>query len=235
MGRGSSKAGGGHGGSLMSEIPKDVQLAMLQQELSEAKGLLAKARIKTQIEMLENDFKGTAAEWNQRKAEAREKAVAESRAKQEREKAERAAKEERARQELETELRTQPIEKVEQFQIIQEHNPMRDDYHVGIRKPSDIKTWEEVVREDSADGESFAWGDFSRADANKALETGKIKIYSSYNIGQGVFVSTSKVQAEQYAGGTGNKVFSKIVDIRDVAWINGDEGQYAKRKRGKRS
>lgn len=118
-------------------------------------------------------------------------------------------------------------QKYEQFKIVQKTNPMTDDYHVGIRKPSDIKTWDEVVKQGSQDGESFSWGDFSEKDAQKALETGKITIYSSKPIGKGGFVSTSKSQSEQYAGGEGNKVYKKTVSLDEVAWINGDEGQYA--------
>ena len=236
MGRGSSKAGGGSVNSaLMNDIPKDVQIAMLQKELSEAKGIFNKAKIKTQIEMLENDFKGTAEEWNKQKQAQREKSRKEAELRLQQEKETKKRQEEQKRQELENELRTQPKQKVEQFEIIQETNPMRDDYHVGIRKPSDIKTWSEVLAEDKKDGESFAWGDFSRKDAEQAMKTGKITVYSSYNIDQGVFVSTSKVQAQQYAGGTGNKVHQKVVSLSDIAWINGDEGQYAKRKRGKKN
>lgn len=110
-----------------------------------------------------------------------------------------------------------------QFDIIQKTNPMLDEYHVGIRKPQDIKTFDEVVN----DEESFVWGDFSKEDAEKALKEGEITIYSSKPIKQGVFVSTSKIQAEQYAGGVGKKIHSKKVKLEDVAWINGDEGQFA--------
>ena len=41
------------------------------------------------------------------------------------------------------------------------------------------------------------------------------------------FISTSRIQAEEYAGGRGNKVYSKTIALDEVAWINGDEGQYA--------
>lgn len=114
-------------------------------------------------------------------------------------------------------------DKKRQFDIIQKTNPMLDEYHVGIRKPQDIKTFDEVVN----DEESFVWGDFSKEDAEKALKEGVITLYSSKPINQGVFVSTSKVQAEQYAGGVGKKIHSKKVKLEDVAWINGDEGQFA--------
>lgn len=111
--------------------------------------------------------------------------------------------------------------KKKQLEVINEFNPMGDDYHVGIRKIDDIKTFDEVIDDD----ESFVWGDFSREDAKKALVKGKITIYSSKPINQGSFVSTSKNQAEDYAGG--GKIYSREVPLNKVAWINGDEGQFA--------
>ena len=118
--------------------------------------------------------------------------------------------------------------KQNQLEIIQKNNPMTDDYHVGIRNVNDIKTWEEVLQLDDDIEGQFAWGDYTRDDAEQALKEGKIKIYSSNPIKQGSFVSTSYIQAEEYAGGRGNKVYEKIVPLNEVAWINGDEGQYAK-------
>ena len=114
-----------------------------------------------------------------------------------------------------------------QFDIIQATNPMWDEYHVGIRSADDIRTWEEVLKLDDESEGQFVWGDFSRADAEQALKNGKITVYSSYPIKNGVFVSTSYVQAEEYAGGRDGKVYSKTVPLDKVAWINGDEGQYA--------
>lgn len=115
-----------------------------------------------------------------------------------------------------------PEIKEKQLKIILETNPMNDDYHVGIRNIDDIKTFDEVIDDD----ESFVWGDFSREDAQEALEKGEIKVYSSKEIKDGNFVSTSYNQARDYAGN--GKVYSKIVPLEDVAWISGDEGQYAK-------
>lgn len=111
--------------------------------------------------------------------------------------------------------------KDKQYEIIKKHNPMTDEYHVGIRSPKDIKTFEEVID----DEESFYWGDFEKEDAEKALKEGVITIYSSKPIKQGVFVSTSKNQARDYAGG--KEIYSKQIPLNKVAWINGDEGQYA--------
>ena len=113
-----------------------------------------------------------------------------------------------------------------QFDIIQKTNPMWDEYHVGIRSADDIRTWKEVLKLDDEREGRFVWGDFSRADAEQALKNGKVTVYSSYPIKNGVFVSTSYVQAEEYAGGRGGKVYSKTVPLDKVAWINGDEGQY---------
>lgn len=118
-----------------------------------------------------------------------------------------------------------PLQK-SQFKIIQETNPAPEGTnYVWIRNPKDIKTFEEVVVDD---GESFSWGDFSLEDAKKALKKGTVRVYSSYPIKNGVFVSTSYQQALDYAGGDPSKIHSRNVALNSVAWINGDEGQYAK-------
>ena len=112
--------------------------------------------------------------------------------------------------------------KEKQLKIIQESNPMQDDYHTGIRNLEDIKTFAEAIEDD----ESFVWGDYSKEDAQRDLEKGTVTVYSSKPIEDGVFVSTSKNQAQDYAGN--EKIYSQEIPINDVAWINGDEGQYAK-------
>ena len=76
------------------------------------------------------------------------------------------------------------------------------------------------------DSESFCYGDFDREDAEIALTTGEITIYSSKPIEQGGFVSTSYNMAKDYAGS--GRVYSKTVKLEEVAWVNGDEGQYAR-------
>ncbi len=53
-------------------------------------------------------------------------------------------------------------------------------------------------------------------------------MYSSYPIRNGVFVSTSYQQALDYAAGEAENAHSRVVALDSVAWINGDEGQYAK-------
>ena len=125
--------------------------------------------------------------------------------------------------------------KQEQLAIIQKANPMRDDYHTGIRSVHDINTWGEVVDEAKRNASSGGWDewssypDVSNAMIEKAIRTGKITVYSSYPIADGVFVSPSRMMAQDYAGG--GPVYSKEVAINDVAWINTDEGQYAKIRR----
>lgn len=111
-----------------------------------------------------------------------------------------------------------------QYKIIQETNPMFDEEHVGIRSPKDIKTFEEVIN----DEDSFNWGDYSKEDAIRDLKKGTVTIYSSYPIKNGTFVSTSYQQALDYASGDPTQVHSRKASLNSVAWINGDEGQYAK-------
>lgn len=108
-----------------------------------------------------------------------------------------------------------------QLKLINKNNPAPDEFHTWIRKKDDIKTFDEVIN----DPDSFVWGDFSKEQAEKALKDGKIKIYSSKPIKNGAFVSTSKNQAKEYAGG--GVIYEEEVPLQDVAWINGDEGQFA--------
>lgn len=119
--------------------------------------------------------------------------------------------------------------KEQQLEIIQETNPMFNDTSVGIRKVEDIKTFKECV-ENAEEDSAFVWGDYSKEDAERDLKRGKVTIYSSYPIKNGTFVSTSYQQAYEYAGHDPSKVHQRTVNLDSVAWINGDEGQYAKVK-----
>lgn len=116
--------------------------------------------------------------------------------------------------------------KEQQLAIIQKYNPMGDDYHTGIRGVEDIMSPTEAFRTKVDEDEHYLYPDFTMADGEKALSTGRVTVYSSKPIGQGGFVSPSKMMAEDYAGG--GKVYSQTVNVKDVAWINADEGQYAK-------
>lgn len=118
--------------------------------------------------------------------------------------------------------------KQKQLDIILENNPVEDDYHTWIRSIDDIKTFEETLQDDD-------WADYVEEGFNpdytgdmvkEAQETGKITVYSSYPIEQGIFVSPSRMEAESYS--SNGKVYSKEVDLTDVAWIDPTQGQYAK-------
>ena len=126
-------------------------------------------------------------------------------------------------------------QKAVQLAVINESNPMRDDYHTGIRSVDDIKTWGEAVSIAQSEARDGGWDEISSyPDVTndmilEAQRTGKIVVYSSNPIANGNFVTPSRMQAEDYAGG--GKIYSQEVSISDVAWINVDEGQFAKPKR----
>lgn len=116
--------------------------------------------------------------------------------------------------------------KQKQLDIIKGNNPVNDDYHTWIRNVEDIKTLEETINDsDWSDYDEYN-PDLSRQDIENAIDSGKIMVYSSYPIKQGVFVSPSKMEAESYS--SDGKVYSKEVNINDVAWIDPTQGQYAK-------
>lgn len=111
--------------------------------------------------------------------------------------------------------------KEKQFAAIQNANPMRDDYHTGIRSPSDILNAKEAFNEDEFGGTP----DWTMKDAQNALSTGSVTIYSSHPIETGTFVTPSKMEAKSYAGG--GKIYSQTSPVDDVAWIDDIQGQYA--------
>lgn len=110
-----------------------------------------------------------------------------------------------------------------QLQIILDSNPMLDDYHTGIRTVNDILTFEEAF----SDKDNLVTSpDWEESQMEEAIETREVEIFSSHKIQNGTFVTPSRMVAETYAGG--GRVYSKIVNIEDVAWIDSCEGQYAK-------
>lgn len=126
------------------------------------------------------------------------------------------------------------LSKQQQLEIIKKTNPMLDDYHTGIRTVDDIKTFKEaydVAKKEASDGgwdEYASYPDITNEMIEDSLKTGKITVYSSNDIKNGTFVTPSYEQALEYAGNNVNKVKSKKVNVDEVAWINLDEGQYAK-------
>lgn len=124
--------------------------------------------------------------------------------------------------------------KEQQLDIIQKTNPMLDDIHTGIRTVDDIKTFKEAyetAKKEANDGgwkEYASYPDITNDMIENSLKTGEITVYSSNDIKNGTFVTPSYEQALEYAGNDTSKVKSKNVKVEDVAWINLDEGQYAK-------
>lgn len=116
--------------------------------------------------------------------------------------------------------------KEKQLKIIQNSNPVADDYHTWIRSVDDIKTLEETLQDsDWTDYDEFN-PDLTKQDIEDAINSGTIMVYSSYPIEQGIFVSPSRMEAESYS--SNGKVYSKEVNIDDVAWIDPTQGQYAR-------
>lgn len=218
-------------GSFNLPTKNEARLLKLKNIDTSNMSFLERSRIKQEIRALQEGF-NTVEEYKQHYEEKRREAIKKYEEEQRNAENRRIEKEEIQKNKLAKEIKEATPHKRQQYEIIQYNNPMSDEYHVGIRSPKDILTAEEAFKND---GESFTWGDFSYEDAQRALKSGKVKIYSSKPIEQGNFVSTSKIQAEEYAGGKGSKVYEKMVSLDDIAWINGDEGQYAKVKIEKES
>lgn len=120
----------------------------------------------------------------------------------------------------------QKSDKQRQFDIIQRTNPANPETNVTwIRSVDEIKTLPETLLDsDYRDYDSFG-SDLSRADIENAIKTGKITVYSSHPIEDGAFVTPSQMEAKDYAGG--GEVYSKEVNISDVAWIDPTQGMMA--------
>lgn len=115
--------------------------------------------------------------------------------------------------------------KQQQLDIINKTNPAPNSYNTWIRDISDIRSAEEVFNV-----QDNMYEDWTINDMKISLKSGLVTVYSSKPIRNGVFVTPSKMYAQEYAGGKGTKVYSKIVPLKDVAWIDEGEGQYAKIK-----
>ena len=115
--------------------------------------------------------------------------------------------------------------KQKQLEIINETNPAPNSYNTWVRSVDDIKTLLETLEDSDWQDEEIN-PDLTRTDIQNAIDSGKITVYSSYPIENGVFVSPSQMEAESYSGN--GKVYQKEIDIKDVAWIDPTQGQYAK-------
>ena len=103
--------------------------------------------------------------------------------------------------------------------IISKTNPAPDNIHTWIRSVKDIYDFEELELGDQAP-------DYTKEMMEEALRTRKIKVYSSYQIENGVFITPSKMEAKNYSGN--KEPFEIEVCVDDIAWIDGIEGQYTK-------
>lgn len=121
---------------------------------------------------------------------------------------------------------TDPVQahKEAQLELILSENPMHDDYHTGIRSVKDINTAEEAFRQAIEDGEGTN-PDFTTEMMEDSLRSGRVTVYSSSPIKKGSFITPSRMMANDYAGG--GRIYSKRVPLKDVAWIDDAEGQYA--------
>ena len=117
--------------------------------------------------------------------------------------------------------------KLQQFTIINEFNPAPNEYQTWIRNADDINSFEDALKNSDYDGWEQNGFDESYPPeiAQEALNSGKITVYSSHPIEQGVFVTPSPMEAKSYSG-DGN-IYSKEVDSNAVAWIDPTQGQYA--------
>lgn len=115
--------------------------------------------------------------------------------------------------------------KEKQLEIIKTTNPAPDNNLLWARTVDDIKTADEAFQTAFKDGAMYE--DFTVDDMKSSLESGEVIVYSSYPITEGVFVSPSKMNAQEYAGGKKGKVYSKKVKLEDIAWLDEGDGQYA--------
>lgn len=125
------------------------------------------------------------------------------------------------------------LTKAEQLQIILKENPAEDDLHTWIREESDILTFKEALDDVGWDGTWSTYEDFTSEDIQKALDTGKVTVYSSYPIKNGFFVTPSKLEASSYSGN--GMVYTATVNTSDIAWIDDGQGQLATKRKIKYS
>lgn len=116
----------------------------------------------------------------------------------------------------------------QQADLINKYNPAPDSYHTWIRNADDIYNFEDTLKPPNFDAD-FIGNDFDPSYtwdmAQDAIKNGQIDVYSSYPIDKGVFVTPSTMEAGSYAGN--GKVYHKRVPLKDVAWIDERQGQYA--------
>ena len=124
---------------------------------------------------------------------------------------------------------SKPLTKAQKLEIIKKNNIANDDYHTWIRNENDILDFNDARKYTLDDiGDVSSYPDVTKDLLDDAERTGKIKVYSSKPFTLGSFVTPSKMQAKDYAGG--GKIYEDVVDLDDVAWITSDEGQLVRIK-----
>lgn len=113
--------------------------------------------------------------------------------------------------------------KEEMLHKIIQSNPAQDEIHSQIRTVSDILYPEEIINLPEWQDEFLA-PDYRLSDMKESISSGIIVIYSSKPIMTGTFVTPSKMEAMAYAGNS--TIYSKRINIYDVAWIDPLQGQY---------
>ena len=111
-----------------------------------------------------------------------------------------------------------------QLRIIQEKSPAPNSYNTWIRSIEDVHTLDEVLEDPEWNYNEFN-PDYTREMAREALRKGAIRVYSSNPIADGIFVTPSAMEAASYAGE--RHIYSEMVSVKDIAWIDPTQGQYA--------
>lgn len=118
-------------------------------------------------------------------------------------------------------------DKRRKLEIVLRENPAYDKTAVWIRTEEDIKTFDEILArtdEESQQAGDWSYDDWTKKDAEEAFKKGYVTVYSSKPIKQGTFVTPSLQEAHEYSGES--KPYSKKVPFDEVAWIDGEQGQY---------
>ena len=114
-----------------------------------------------------------------------------------------------------------------QCDIIQKTNPKWEGTHsTWIEKPEDVRTFYEAAHKDSDyPFDDDYTEDWAVSDKIKAEASGQITVYSSKPIIDGNWVTPSKEEALSYSGD--GKIYSAMMDVRDIAWVDIGQGQVA--------
>jgi len=118
-------------------------------------------------------------------------------------------------------------DKQRKLEIILRENPAYDETATWIRKVEDIYDYSEILSrsdEESRREGDWSYEDWTKKDAEKAFRKGFVTVYSSKPIKAGTFVTPSLEEAHEYSGD--QKPYSKKVSFDEIAWLDGEQGQY---------